>query len=353
MLKPRKELKELIPYIAGKFKEGCIKLASNENPLGPSPKAQQSIIKGSVAMQLYPDGNCTKLKQKLAVYYGLKPENFIIGNGSDEILLFIAGAFLTAKDKVLISKTTFSEYEFSARLFGAKPIFIPLKNNKYDLEGFRKALSKKPKVVYLCNPNNPTGTIFKENELKVFLKAVPKSCLVVIDEAYNEYVQDRQYPDSVKLAETYSNIIILRTFSKIFGLAGLRIGYGIASKDLINVLNKTREPFNVNRLAQQAALAALDDETFLIKSIDNNLEGKKYLYQQFAKLGLPFTKTEANFIYVDLPLPAKDIFQRMLNESIIIRPLDSFSKPFAMRVTIGTPWQNKRLVDALKKSLRR
>lgn len=353
MLKPRKELKNIKPYIAGQFKEGFIKLASNENPLGPSPKAQKAINKASLNMQMYPDGNCTKLKQKLAILYGLKPENLIIGNGSDEILLFIASAYLNSKDKVALSKTTFSEYEFSAQLFGATPIFVPLKNNKYDLDGFRKALSRKPKVVYLCNPNNPTGTFFNEAELTVFLKAVPKTTLVVIDEAYNEYVRNTAYPDTLQLQEKYSNLLILRTFSKIYGLAGLRIGYGIGDKEIIATLNKTREPFNVNYIAQVTALAALDDEGFLARSLENNEDGKKYLYQNFSKLGLPFTKSEANFIYIDLPLPAKDIFQRLLKERIIIRPLNSFGRPFAIRITIGTPWQNKRLIEALKKVLKK
>jgi histidinol-phosphate aminotransferase len=351
MIKPRKELKDIPPYIPGQNKEGCIKLASNENPLGPSPKAQQAVAKASMAMQLYPDGDCIKLRQTLAKFYKLQPENVIIGNGSDDVLLCIAGAFINKGDKVVISRVTFSGYEFSARLFGGVPVFVPLKNNRYDLTGFKKALAKRPKVVYLCNPNNPTGTIFSDKELQGFLRSVPAGTLVVIDEAYNEYVLDQNYPDSIALLAEFKNIIVLRTFSKIFGLGGLRVGYGLAAKELIAELNKPRAPFNVNKLAQTAALAAFGDESFLAQSADINEEGKAYLYKQLTLLGLSYIKTQANFIYIDLPVPAQDIFKKMMSDGVIVRPLESFGRPFAIRVTIGTSWQNKRFIDALKKAL--
>ena len=351
MLKPRKVLKNIKPYSAGQFKDGCIKLASNENPLGPSPKAMQAVMKASVGMQLYPDGESLKLRTAVARLYRLPKDCFIFGNGSDEVMQLIAAAYIEAGDRVAISRVTFSEYESSAKLFGAVPIYVPLKNNTFDLQGFRKVLRRKPKIVYLCNPNNPTGTIFTAQELREFLKAVPASTLVVLDEAYNEYVDSSDYPDSIALLEAYTNLIVLRTFSKIYGLAGLRIGYGIAAKEVIAELNRARAPFNVNRLAQVAALAALDDRSFLLQALDVNDDGKAYLYEQLKKLGLSFERTEANFIYVEVPRPAQEIFKKMMEHGVTIRPLDSFGRPQAIRITVGAPWQNKRCIEALKKAI--
>ncbi len=351
MLKPRKALKNIKPYSPGQFKEGCIKLASNENPLGPSPKAMQAVTKASVGMQLYPDGANQRLRTAIAKLYRLPKDRFIFGNGSDEVLQLIAAAYIDPGDRVAISRVTFSEYESSSRLFGAEPVYIPLKDNRFDLAGFRKVLRRKPKIIYLCNPNNPTGTIFTAKELREFMKAVPATTLVVLDEAYNEYVEDPEYPDSIALLEAYTNLIVLRTFSKIYGLAGLRLGYGIAAKEIIAELEKARAPFNVNRLAQIAALAALDDRSFLLQSLDTNDDGKAYLYEQLKKLGLAFERTEANFIYIDVPRPAQDIFKKMMENGVIVRPLDSFGRPNAIRITVGTPWQNKRCIESLKKAL--
>jgi len=348
MLNERKAIKNLKPYTPGKEIPGAIKLASNENPLGPSPQAMDAIRHAADQLSLYPDGNCTNLKNKLSQKYCIKPENIVVGNGSDEILLLIAGAFIEPGDEVVIAQPTFSEYEFSARLLGAIPVFVPLTNGAYDLNAMAQAITPQTKVVYLCNPNNPTGTIFFQNDLDEFLARVPEDILVVMDEAYVEYVTHTHYPQSMHYINE-KNIVVLRTFSKIYGLAGLRVGYGLASPEIIASLNKAREPFNVNRLAQIAATAALDDEAFLQKSKENNEAGKKYLYTEFDKLSLTYLLTEANFIFAETPMAGIEIFQALMDQGITIRPMASFGCDNAVRVTIGTEEQNQALIKGLRK----
>ncbi|MFH1429882.1 MAG: histidinol-phosphate transaminase [Candidatus Margulisiibacteriota bacterium] len=360
MLKERSVLKNIKPYVPGKEIAGNIKLASNENPLGPSPKAIDSIKLSTQQISLYPDGGCVLLRKKLADKLGVLENNLVVGNGSDELLLLIAGAYIEPGDEVIISNTTFSEYEYSARLFGASPVFIDLKEYTYDLNAISEAITSKTKIVYLCNPNNPTGTIFKQNELDKFLVAAPENVLIVIDEAYYEYVTSPFCPqttsyyiesDKFDISTSYKNIIILRTFSKIYGLAGLRIGYGIARPEIINSLNKAREPFNVNRLAQIAATAALEDADFIKESKTNNEAGKKYLYKELKKMDIEYVPTEANFIFMNVPVDCMELFEELRDSGVTIRPMASFGCNQSIRVTIGTPEQNRFFIARLKEAL--
>jgi len=345
-------LKDLQPYIPGKAVPGAIKLASNENPLGASPHALKIIKKNIETISIYPDYENFDLREKLAKHYKLDKHQFILGNGSDEVLRFIAAAYVNPGDEVLISEVTFSEYVFSTTLFDARQIMIPTKNLAYDLEAFLKAITAKTKIIYLCSPNNPTGLIIEKNKLYQFLKQVPKHVLVVIDEAYYEYaMESKDYHDSVPWIEEFKNIIVLRTFSKIYGLAGLRIGYGIATRKIIDDLQKTREPFNVNLIAQMAAYAAIEDYAFVKKSKVSNTKGKKEFYKALDKMKLEYLKTEGNFVYIETGRDAKELFKQIVEMGVTIRPLTSFKKPTAIRITIGTPAQNKKILSILKKVL--
>ena len=329
-----------------------IKMASDENPLGPSPKAVQAIRDLSSSSSVYPDQNHAMLREALAAKLGLSTENLIIGNGSDEIMLLIAQVFLSAGDEVVIAENTFSMYEFVTKIMDGKCVFVPLKDNVYDLNAMAQAINGKTKIVFLCNPNNPTGTIFYKEQFNSFLKKLPSNVIVVVDEAYGEFVDDTDYPNGAEyLLNKGLNLIVLRTFSKLFGLAGLRIGYGISRPDLIKYLNLAKMPFNVNRIGQAAAQAALADDEFIKNTLVNNSEGKKYLYAELDKLGLKYEKTQANFLMIEFDFPADEIFLQMLKKGIIIRPLISFGIVNAIRVTIGTREQNEQFISALQEIL--
>jgi len=353
----RKEINKIKPYVPGKSAkeveielnvQGVIKLASNENPLGPSPKAQELIKKRLKDVNVYPDQTSIELREALSGKLGVDKDCIIIGNGSDEIMQLAAATFLSAGEDSLISENTFSTYEFCTRLFDGNPVFIPQKDFKYDLDGFASKMTEKTKLVWLCNPNNPTGTAFSQKELEAFLAKIPKNVIVVIDEAYGEYVETEDFPKSVDFVKQGRNVIVLRTFSKIYGLAGLRIGYGIAKQDIIKYLNLTKLPFNVNRLALAGAIAGLEDKEFVEKSKKMVSEGKKYLYSELDQLKLKYQKTEANFIFVDVNRNTDKVFVEMMKKGVIIRPLSSFGFGEAIRVTVGTKEQNSRLIEALK-----
>ncbi len=350
----RPAINKLKPYLPGKTPQepGVIKLASNENPLGPSPMALEETKNRLKHISIYPDQFSIELRQKLAKKFGLSEKHFIVGNGSDEVMQMIAATYLSAGDEVLISKNTFSIYEFVTCLFDGAPIFVDLKDYRYDLEAFAGKISNKTKVVFLCSPNNPTGTIIKKDELERFLEKLPPNIFVVIDEAYSEYVESKDFPASLKYLD--KNVIVLKSFSKIYGLAGLRVGYGIAKPEIINCLTLTKLPFNVNRLAVAGAVAALDDSEHFEKSLINNYQGKKHLYSELASFGpkLSFMETEANFIFIDVKRNADELFLELLREGVAVRPLTSFGFPEAIRVTIGTPKQIERFISALRNTLR-
>lgn len=355
MVKPRDATNNLKEYTPGKNPEGSevVKLASNENPLGPSPKALKEIKNRLKTINVYPDQYSLELTKKLAGRFGVEDNNLIIGNGSDEIMQMLGAAYLSAGDEVLISRNTFSTYEFIARLFDATPIFVDLKDNAYDLPGLAAKSTEKTKLIFLCNPNSPTGTAFSAAALDSFMADIPDNYIVVIDEAYAEFANSKKYPDSLKYVREGKNVIVLRTFSKLYGLAGLRVGYGIAKEEIIKYLKMVKLPFGVNKLAVAGAVAALDDQSFVKKSLIYNKKGKKYLYEQLSAFGekISFQKTEANFIWIDLKRSADQIFLKLMSEGVIIRPLTSFGMPNAIRVTIGTPEQNEKFINSLRKVL--
>ena len=356
----RKELNNLKPYVPGKnVREveielnitNIIKLASNENPLGPSPKALEAVQKKLKDCSVYPDQTTIELREALAKKLGIDKDCLIIGNGSDEIMLLAAATFLSAGEEVLISENTFSTYEFCTRVFDGTPVFVPIRDYKYDMEGFARALTPKTKLVWLCSPNNPTGTIITKKEMDEFLSKLPSTTIVVIDEAYGEFATSRDYPSATEYVKKGANVIVLKTFSKLYGLAGVRIGYGIAKPEIIKYLNLTKLPFNVNRLGTAAAVAALEDKEFISKSLKVNEDGKKFLYSKLDEFRLNFVKTEANFILIDVNRNADKVFMEMMRMGVIIRPLTSFGFGEAIRVTVGTSDQNKRFIEALKKAL--
>jgi histidinol-phosphate aminotransferase len=350
-MKLRKALETIVPYTPGKLKEGAIKLASNENPLGPSPKAMQCIKAMAENVYLYPDAGCNRLRETVAAKIGMAPENLIFGNGSDEVLCLIAGAYIEEGCNAVTSETTFSEYTFATVLFGGKMKYAPMKEGRFQLDAIADLVDGSTRIAFLCNPNNPTGTIFTGAELESFMKRIPRDVLVVCDEAYFEYVGRKDFPDSIALLKEYPNLIILRTFSKIYGLAGLRVGYGIADEKVVLDLLKAKTPFNVNIVAQEAAIAATADDEFVERSVRVNSEGKAFLYREFDKLGLSYYPSEANFVCVRVGKDCMEVFQKIMDLGVTIRPMKSFGLLDRIRVTVGTPEQNAKFLDCLKKVL--
>ena len=353
----REELKTLIAYKPGKPIEDVkkeygldkvVKLASNENPLGCSPKAIEAIKKATETLSLYPDGNATLLKEALAEKLNLNPSQILPSSGSDEMILQLATAFINKGDESIMADITFSRYMDTTKLMGGIPVIVPLENWTHDLNSMIAAITDKTKLIWLCNPNNPTGTMFTKEELLTFLAKVPKDVIVIYDEAYNEYATADNFPkNSTELLKDYPNLIVMRTFSKIYGLAALRIGYTMASEEIIHNINKVRGPFNVNSLAQAAALAALEDEDFVKRSYDMNKEGKVYLYKELDEMGIEYAHSETNHIFMNVKKDAQEVFIELQKRGMIIRPiLDTW-----IRITIGTPEQNKLFVSLLKEVL--
>ena len=353
----RPQIKDLVPYKPGKPIEDVkrkyeltevIKLASNENPLGASPKAQKAIMSILNNLNLYPDGNCTDLRAVIAKKLSLSINQILPSSGSDEMIDQIAKTFLNNGDEVILADVTFPRYLTTTKMMGAVPVIVPLNNFTYDLVAMKKAITTKTRLIWLCNPNNPTGTMFTEKMLIDFLDFVPKNVVVVYDEAYNEYVTRDDFPkDSIKLLDTYPNILILRTFSKIYGLAALRVGYTLASEGILANINRIRGPFNVNTAAQVAAIAALSDDDFLKKSFDVNLEGKEYLYSAFKKLGIWYAPSETNHIFIDVKKDCQKVFESLQRKGMIIRPM---YKTY-IRVSIGTMEQNRLFITTLSEIL--
>lgn len=356
----RKEIFDLKPYVPGKPVEevqrelgidNIIKLASNENPLGPSPMARQAVSRMVDQMHVYPDANCFYLKQKLAQAYDHDIHGILVGNGSDELLKLLAETFLNPTDQVVYGQPSFSEYDFTATIMGAKSVKVPLLDFKHDLKAMLAAVTPQTKIVYICNPNNPTGTMVAEAELDAFMAQIADDVLVVFDEAYSEYSQNPAYGSGLKFVRAGRHAVVLRTFSKIYGLAALRIGYALTTPDIAAAVETVIEPFNVNMLAQIAAAAALDDKEHLQRSGEVNQEGKRYLYKEFEKMQLDYVPTEANFIFVDTGKDCREVFENLLRQGIIIRSGDIFGYPTFIRVTVGTGEENRRFVEGLRKVL--
>jgi len=350
----------LRPYVPGKPIEeverelgitDIVKMASNENPLGPSPSALAEMTRALNKVALYPDGSCYSLRKAVAKHWGVGEDQLIFGCGSDEIIHYIGLAFLTEGDETIQAHPTFVQYEACATLCDCKVHKVPLKNYTHDLEAMAERINARTKLIFIANPNNPTGTMNTRAEVEKLLSRVPERCLVVLDEAYYEYVERPDYPDALKLIAEGANVIALRTFSKIYGLAGLRIGYGIARPDIIKYLEQVRAPFNVNSIAQAGAIASLADPQQVARSRKVNSEGKRYLYREFDRLGLKYAPTEANFIFVDVGRDSVYVFKELLKRGVIVRTGDIFDMPTHIRVTIGTAEQNARFVKALEEVL--
>lgn len=325
-----------------------IKLASNENPLGPSPKAVAAMREALQSTQLYPDGSGFYLRNAIADRLGLSTGNVILGNGSNEVIEFAAHAFLSPGDEVIAPKYAFICYKLIAQLFGAQAIETPALDFRADLEAILQAITQKTKIVFIANPNNPTGTLIAQSAIDHFIERMPDDILVVVDEAYFEFLNDP--PDTLHHVREGRNVLVLRTFSKIYGLAGLRVGYGIARSELIEVLQKTRQPFNVNGLAQAAALAALDDSDYLDETRRIVNDGRIFLEQEFAKMKLRFVPSFGNFVFAQVG-DGPAIFKKMLARKIIVRPLVGYDLPEWIRITVGTMEQNQKCIAALKEVL--
>jgi len=327
-----------------------IKLASNENPIGYSPLAKEAMIKELELLSIYPDGASIELTAVLANKLKVDASQIIFGTGSSDIILMIARAFIVPGDETVMADETFSQYKHNCEIENAKIIEVPLIDGVHDLESMLAAITDQTKVLWICNPNNPTGTILTEAQLVPFLERVPSHVLVVLDEAYCEYVSESSFPDGVKLLDRYKNLVVLRTFSKVYGLAANRIGYGVGHTDVIKLINQVREPFNTGRLAQVAAKASLQDDQFLIRSREQNQAGLDYYHEQFDRLGLSYFKGYGNFVMVDLKHPSMDIFQKLLQKGIIVRA--GWKKyPTSIRVSVGTPDENKKFIHALEQVL--
>lgn len=325
-----------------------IKLASNENPLGPSPKAIQAMRAALDKAQLYPDGGGFYLRSALATRLGFARENIILGNGSNEVIEFLGHAFLNPGDDVIVSEHAFIAYKLIATLFGARTIETPSPHYGHDLEAMLNAVTPRTKMVFIANPNNPTGTLISQIKLDQFISRLPENIVAVFDEAYFEFLDHP--PDTLQYVCSGRDIVVLRTFSKIHGLASLRVGYGVARRELIEVLQKTRQPFNVNGIAQAGALAALTDEAHQRETQKIVDAGRSYFQEQFREMKLEFVPGAANFIMVNVGDGAA-IFKKLLARKIIVRPLKGYNLPEWVRITIGTMEQNEKCIAALKKVL--
>jgi len=351
------------PYIAGKPVETIkrelglkkvVKLASNENPLGPSRKALAAIRKASGLLYYYPDSNSWLLRQALAKKFKLRPENVLFGCGSDELIELMARLFFKPEDEIVISEHAFIRYKMAGDLMGSKVVTVPMKNYTHDLEAMARAVTPRTKAIFIANPNNPTGTYNSAREVERLLSrlyarpgALP---LVIFDEAYYEYARtQKDYPETISYLSRYPNLVILRTFSKIYALAGLRVGYGFASPEVVDYIDRIRPPFNVNTPAQVGAVASLEDNAQVKKGVKLVEEQKKLLYRELEKMGVPFIPSATNFILVDVgPRRGQEMFRQMLRKGVIVRAMDEYNFPSHIRVTIGLPEENKLFLKALK-----
>ncbi|MFD1955720.1 histidinol-phosphate transaminase [Paenibacillus thailandensis] len=324
-----------------------IKLASNENPFGCSERAKAAIMEQLGQSNIYPDGASAELAEELASRLGVQRNQLVFGTGSSDIILMICRAFLAAGDETVMADETFSQYKHNAEIENARIIEVPLSDGKHDLDGMLAQITDRTKIVWICNPNNPTGTIVSREELAAFLDRVPAHVLVVLDEAYFEFAVDPDYPNGIELLEQYGNLVVLRTFSKAYGLAAFRIGYGVGRPEVIRYINQVREPFNTSRAAQAAAKAALQDPAFVDYCRSENRKGVEYLYEQFERLCLAYFPTQSNFVLVDAGLSSLSVFDALLRKGVIVRA-GWRHYPTYIRVSVGTDEQNRKFVAALE-----
>jgi histidinol-phosphate aminotransferase len=323
-------------------------LSSNENPYPPSPKVIESLVNAILDVNRYPESE-SELKSLLATKYGIKPQNIVIGNGSNELIESSLRAMKsTTRTKVITTDPSFAFYPIASRIYGFEPEAVPLDGHRLNLDKVAECIDERTRVIFLCNPNNPTGTAFDDKAFLKFLKALPSEILVVVDEAYAEFADKKKFPKSISYINDYP-LVVMRTFSKAYGLAGLRIGYGIGEEKLMSFLERTKQPFSVNMLALIAARAALSDEAHLTKVLENNAKGKAFLYDSFKALKMEFIPADANFVLVHLGKDAESITKRLFEKKILIRWLGGYGLTEYVRVTVGTMEENRRFLEALKK----
>ncbi|MGM0563452.1 MAG: histidinol-phosphate transaminase [Pseudomonadota bacterium] len=357
-------VQKLTPYSPGKPLEElereygiteAIKLASNENPLGPSPAAVEAVQKAAGELHRYPDGNSFELKTALAQKHGVNTSQITLGNGSNDVLELIARTFVMPDEEVLFSAHAFAVYPIVTQavngVMNIAPPTGPDSEQPYghDLEAMAARITDKTRVVFVANPNNPTGTWLKRDALRRFVEAVPARVIVVVDEAYFEYVDDPDYPNASEWLDEFPNLIVTRTFSKLYGIPGVRIGYGLSHPDIADLLNRVRQPFNVNSLAQAAAVAALHDDDYLQRSLDNNRDGLRQIVAACEEKGWGYIPSVANFICIRVGEQAEAVYEGLLREGVIVRPIGGYQLPEYVRVTIGTPEENARFIQALDK----
>lgn len=358
----RKALQAISPYVAGKPIEETareygldpariVKLASNENPLGMSPKAKNAAMQALVNGTRYPDGAAQVVREAAAVFAGVSPDEVIVGNGSDEILGLIARTVLAPGDRCVYSQYSFSVYELSAQECAAQCVEVPAKDFHVDLDGLLAATDVNTRLIYITNPNNPTGLPLEPAALFNFLERVPEKCVVVLDEAYTDFMDEKLRTDSFAWIKKFPNLLVTRTFSKAYGLAGLRAGFGVANKELIEMMNRIRPPFNMNSAAQAAAVAALEDQAFLKTVVDSNTKERARLAAFFDELGLDQLPSQANFIMVRVGPKAAEIHEAMLRRGVILRPLKSYGLPEYMRISVGSREENDIFMKAFREAL--
>ncbi len=347
---------QIAPYVAGKPIDevereygisNSVKLASNENPLGPSPKAIKAMEAAIKKVHRYPDEPGFALLNRIAAHTGVQPEQIIVGNGSDEILGMLSLALLQLGDEVIVPSPSFLMYDIVAQTAGAEMVKVPLKGMAIDLDSVLSKVTSKTRMIFICNPNNPTGAVVPRDDFKRFLSELPDDLIVVVDEAYIQFVRDPQCAQGLDFLGNDTPVVVLRTFSKAYGLAGLRVGYGVMPLGVADVLNKVRMPFNANSVAHAAAEAALDDEAFLRQSVDLVHQSLDMLYKELEKRGIGYHPTQANFFLVDVSRDAKQVFEAMLREGVIVRSMSGYGFPEYIRVNIGLPEENRRFLEAL------
>ena len=351
----RKGVSSLHAYVPGRSIEEVaaeyglnevVKLASNENALGAAPGAVDAIRGALDGLHRYPDGGAKALAVRLAQKLGVSPSQVFMGNGGDDVLSVLSRTFLNEGDEVVIPQPTFSPYAHVSRVMGAQVVFSPLRDMRVDLNDVLDKISGRTKIVFLCSPNNPTGGILAEDELVSFLEKLPEGLLVLLDEAYGDFADDPAYPDSVSLIDRFP-LVVLRSFSKIYGLAGLRVGFALSREGVVGYMNRVREPFNVNQLAQAAALAALEDDDYKERAVTLVREGREALYTAFGEMGLVYVESQANFIFVRVG-EGDAAMNALMREGVIVRPGSAFGHPEWIRVTVGLEAENERFLSKLK-----
>ncbi len=350
MYQPGKPIEEVARELGLGDPETIIKLASNENALGPSPKAVAAMRDAAAGMHIYPDGDNYRLRHALAGRLGVSPDELFLGNGSNEIIQLLGHVFLDRSTRMVVSDHAFVIYRLVAALYEAGVISTPARNLGHDLQAMAAAITADTRLVYISNPNNPTGTMVTPTEIAAFMRDVPGHVVVVFDEAYIELLPEEQRPDTIGLVRENRNVVILRTFSKVYGLAGLRLGYAIAPRECVSLLHRVRQPFNVNAMAQAAALAALDDDAFVEQSRAMVAKGLQQLTAAFDRLGLDYVPSSANFILVKIG-QGKAMFEALQRRRVITRPVDAYQLPDYLRVTVGTPAENAKFIAALEDAL--